>query len=39
MQLTRQSDDITKSVERARENHAELTESMKQETRDTEILM
>ncbi|XP_075975721.1 uncharacterized protein LOC142976319 [Anticarsia gemmatalis] len=37
MQLKRQSDDITKSLERARENRSELTELLKQEEQETEL--
>ena len=39
MQLKRQSDDINKSVERARETQRELATALKQETQETELLM
>lgn len=39
MQLKRQSDDITKSLARAREDQNELANSVKQETEQTELIM
>lgn len=39
MQLKRQSDDINKSVERARETQHGLAGALKQENQETELLM
>ncbi|XP_022828295.1 putative leucine-rich repeat-containing protein DDB_G0290503 [Spodoptera litura] len=39
MQLKRQSDDITKSLERAREDQSELAKSVKQEAQETELII
>ncbi|CAH1636470.1 unnamed protein product [Spodoptera littoralis] len=39
MQLKRQSDDITKSLERAREDQSELAKSVKQEAQKTELII